>query len=163
MKTEDTDTEKYKTILLKRAFTLPVETVWKAWTDPESMKKWYGPKGFTCHYAEIDLREGGKYLNCMKSEDGKEYWGTGTFKEIVPQRKLVYTDSFSDNKGNIIPASDLQMPGEWPLELIITIELEDLGGRAYLTLKHEGIPPEAADDCVKGWEESFDKLEANLK
>jgi uncharacterized protein YndB with AHSA1/START domain len=99
----------------------------------------------------------------MKSEDGKEYWGTGTFKEIVNQQKIVYTDSFSDSQGNVISASDLQMPGEWPMELMVTIQLEDLGGKTSFSLFHEGLPAEAADDCAKSWEESFDKLEAAMK
>jgi uncharacterized protein YndB with AHSA1/START domain len=83
--------------------------------------------------------------------------------EFVPEKKLVLTDSFSDSKGNVISASDLDMPGDWPREMLITFELEEADGATKLKLRHEGIPEEAHDDCVKGWNESFDKLERNVK
>ena len=54
------------------------------------------------------------------------------------------------------------MPGDWPKELLITFELERSGWRHKLRLHHEGIPEEAHDDCVKGWNECFDKLEENI-
>jgi uncharacterized protein YndB with AHSA1/START domain len=151
-----------KELTLTRVFNLPVSKVWAAWTDPETCKKWWGPKDFTCPYSAIDLKVGGKYLSCMRSANGDEYWSTGTYKEIIPNKKLVLTDSFSDNKGNVIPASELNMPGEWPLELQVTITLEENDGKTKMTLKHEGLPPEMLSDCETGWQESFDKLE-NLK
>lgn len=166
METKNNDTTtvgKQKTVLITRTFDLPVSKMWKAWTEPESFKKWWGPKDFTCPQSSIDLKVGGKYLSSMKSSDGKEFWSTGTFKEIIPMKKIVYTDSFSDSKGNIIPASDYGMPGEWPNELVVTLTLEEVDGKTKMTLRHEGIPEESYDDCVTGWQQSFDKLENNLK
>jgi hypothetical protein len=55
------------------------------------------------------------------------------------------------------------MPGDWPMEMLITFELEEADGATKLMLTHEGIPEEMHDDCVKGWSESFDKLEENVK
>jgi uncharacterized protein YndB with AHSA1/START domain len=111
----------------------------------------------------MDVRPGGKYLHCMRSPEGQEFWSTGVFKEIVPNKKLVCTDSFSDEKGNIIPASDVHMPGEWPLELLITAEFEEKGGKTKIMLEHVGIPAEMHDECVTGWQQSFDKLQENVK
>lgn len=152
-------------LVITRVFDAPPELVWRAWTDPEHSKKWWGPKDFTCPFCRIDLKVGGKYLFCMKSKEGKEYWSTGTYIEIIPNKKLVCTDSFSDEKGNIVPASDLDMPGKnWPLEMFVTVTFEDLGGKTKMTLKHAGIPgAEMSDMTGAGWNRSFDKLAESLK
>jgi uncharacterized protein YndB with AHSA1/START domain len=83
--------------------------------------------------------------------------------EFIPDKKMVITDSFSDSKGNIIAASEYGMPGDWPRELLITFELEEADGATKLKLTHEGVPEEMHDECLKGWNESFDKLEKNIK
>ncbi len=150
-------------VVIHRVFNLPVKVLWLALTDAKYFKKWWGPKGFTCPSSEMEAKVGGKYLNCMRGPDGKEYWSTGTVKEFIPEKKLVLMDSFSDSKGNKIPASDYGLPGNWPQDLLITFELEEADGATKLKVLHEGIPGEAHDDCVKGWNESFDKLEENIK
>ena len=161
-----------KPINITRTFDLPVPKLWQAWTEPESFKKWWGPKDFSCPYISIDLKVGGKYLSCMRSGDGTEFWSTGVYKEIIPNKKLVCTDSFSDEKGNVIPASDLKMPGEWPLELLVTVTFDEAGarlndevgqGKTKMQLQQVGIPPEIYDECIKGWNQSFDKLEESFK
>ena len=149
-------------IVINKVFNLPVSVVWLAWTDAEYFKKWWGPRGFTCPSSKMEARVGGKYLNCMRGPDGKEYWSTGVVKELIPERKLVVTDSFSDEKGNIKPASEYGMPGDWPKELLITVYLEEADGATKMKLKHQGIPNEMREDCIKGWNESFDKLEENI-
>jgi len=149
-------------VVIHRVFDLPVNKVWRALTEAEEFKKWWGPRGFTCPSSAIEARAGGKYLNCMRGPDGKEYWSTGVVKEFKPGKKLVISDSFSDKNGNIKSASDYGMPGDWPRELTITFELEEADGATKLKLLHEGIPEEMHADCVKGWNESFDKLEENI-
>jgi uncharacterized protein YndB with AHSA1/START domain len=67
--------------------------VWKAWTDPERVKRWWGPKGFTAPVCKIDLRVGGKFLYCMRSPDGKDYWNTDVYRDIVERERIVSTDS----------------------------------------------------------------------
>jgi len=85
-------------------FDAPVELVWKAWTDPEHVMRWWGPKGYTSPASEIDLRVGGKYLWCMRSPEGQNLWSTGVYREIAPFERIVCTNSFSDEKGNVVPA-----------------------------------------------------------
>ena len=149
-------------ILIHRVFALPAAKVWQALTAPEYFKKWYGPKDFTCPYSVMEARKGGKYLNCMRGPDGKEYWGTGVVVEFIPEEKLVITDSFSDPKGNIISAAEYGLSGDWPRELLITFELQEADGATKLRLRHEGVPQEMYDECVKSWNESLDKLEKNI-
>jgi len=150
-------------IVIHRVFNLPVRVLWMAWTNPESFKKWWGPKDFTCPSSSMEPRAGGKYLNCMRGPDGKEYWSTGTVKEFIREKKLVITDSFSDPKGNPVPASDYGLPGDWPEELLITVTMEEADGATKLVLRHEGIPPEMRNECIQGWNESLDKLEKNIQ
>ena len=150
-------------IVINRVFDLPISKIWRAWTEAEEFKKWWGPKDFTCPSSKMEAKVGGKYLNCMRGPDGKEYWSTGVVKELIPERKLVVTDNFSDEKGNIKPASDYGMPGNWPKELLITVYFEEADGATKLKLRHQGIPDEMRDECMQGWNESLDKLEKNIK
>jgi predicted 3-demethylubiquinone-9 3-methyltransferase (glyoxalase superfamily)/uncharacterized protein YndB with AHSA1/START domain len=147
---------------ISRQFNLPVDKVWQAWTDPETFKKWCGPKDFICPHSSIDLKVGGKYLNCMQSAQGEKFWSTGVYREIVPNRKLVCTDSFSDEHGNVKSASDLNMPGDWPLELLVDLTFEEKDGKTMMHLRHEGLPTEMLEECKNGWQQSFDKLENNV-
>jgi uncharacterized protein YndB with AHSA1/START domain len=150
-------------LVIHRVFDLPIGKVWQALTEPEQFKKWWGPKDFTCPFCKMESRVGGKFLGCMRGPDGKEYWSTGVVKEIIPEKRLVVTDSFSDEKGNVKPASEYGMPGDWPEELLVTYELEEADGATKLTLQHDGIPDEMHDECVKGWNECFDKLGKNIR
>ena len=156
--------QKKEGILITRVFDAPRDLVWKAWTEPEHFKRWWGPKDFTCPFCEMDLRVGGKYLNCMRSPEGKEYWGTGVFREIVPMERLVFTDCFADEKGNVVPATHYGMSPYFPLEMLVIVRFEDLGGRTKMTLEHIGIPVGAdRDGAQQGWSESLDKLAESLK
>ena len=155
--------EKQKTLNIKRTLNLSIGTVWEALSMPETFKKWWGPQGYTCPECIIDFKISGKYLACMRAPNNKDYWSTGRFEEIVPMKRIVYSDSFADSTGKVIPASDVGMPGEWPMELKVTIELDGNDSKTILMLKHEGLPSEMLDDCMKSWNESFDKMEKNLK
>src|SRR5262245_7786359 len=151
-----------KTVSITRTFNRRARTVWEAWTAPESFKKWWGPTGYTCPYCNIDLRVGGKCVASMKDEAGKEIYSVGIFREIVPMKKLVYDDHFADSKGNIVPPSYYNMPGEWN-NVQVTVTLEENGGKTNMTMNQEGIPAEMYDDCITGWNQSLDKIEKNLR
>lgn len=148
-----------ESLIIERHFDAPREWVWRAWTEPARCKQWWGPKDFTTPHCEMDVREGGKYLYCMRSPEGRDYWGTGTYLEVVPFERLVYTDAFADAEGNPVPASHYGMDGDWPLEMRVTVTFEDAGAGTRLVLRHEGLPAGAMRDMTgDGWRESFDKL-----
>jgi uncharacterized protein YndB with AHSA1/START domain len=154
-------------LVIQRVFDAPRELVWKAWTEPEHMKRWWGPKGFDAPAAEIDFRVGGKYLLAMRSPEfqgGRVFWSTGTYREIVPFERIVCTDSFADENGNVVPASYYGMEADMPLEMLITVTLEEHEGKTKMTLRHEGIPagPER-DGANEGWSQSLDKLADYLR
>ena len=150
-------------LVIERVFDAPLELVWKAWTEPEHMMRWWGPKGYTAPACEIDFRVGGKYFNCMRSPEGQDYWSTGVYREIVPLERIVATDSFADEHGNVVPATHYGMTAEMPLEMLVTVTFEDLGGKTKLTLRHAGLPAEMRTDAGQGWSESLDKLAQSLR
>jgi uncharacterized protein YndB with AHSA1/START domain len=151
-------------IMIRRVFDAPRELVWKAWIDPEHFQRWWGPKDYTCPFCQMDLRVGGKYLNCMRSPEGQDFWSTGVYREIVPPERIVYTDSFADAEGNVVPATHYGMNPDFPLEMLVTVTLEDYEGKTKMTLKHSDLPAgEMGELTGAGWNESFDKLAENLK
>jgi uncharacterized protein YndB with AHSA1/START domain len=153
-----------RALVITRIFNAPREQVWKAWTKPEHMKRWWGPKGFTSPVSKIDLRVGGAYLSCMRSPEGQDFWSTGVYREIVPLERIVCTDSFADEKGSVVPASHYGMEGAFPLEMLITVTFEELDGKTRFTLRHDGIPAGQMSELTEaGWRQSFDKLAEVLK
>lgn len=153
-------TEERGRLFIQHIFAAPRERIWRAWTDPELIAQWWGPAGFTAPVIRIDLREGGRYLYSMRSPEGQDFWSTGEYREIVAGERLVFTDSFADAKGNVVPASTYGMSGNWPQELLVTVTFEEHEGGTKLTLRHEGIPAgEPLEQAEAGWSESLDKLE----
>jgi uncharacterized protein YndB with AHSA1/START domain len=149
-------------IFITRTFDAPREQVWKTWTDPELMKSWWGPKNFTAPVIESDFREGGRYLNAMRDAEGKTYWSTGEYKQIRKNEKIVVSDSFADENGNVVSGSYYGMPNI-PDETKLTVTFEDQGGKTKLTLRHGEFHPADAEACRSGWNETLDKFAAALK
>lgn len=151
-------------LVITRIFNAPRELVWQAWTDPAHFQRWWGPKGFAAPFCKMDLRVGGKYLFCMLSPEGQDYWSTGIYREIVPLERIVYTDSFADEHGNPVPPSYYGMGDDWPAEFLITLTFEAQQGKTKFTLHHAGIPAgDMGEMANAGWNESFDKLAASLE
>lgn len=163
----DQTRQKAREITISRQFNAPPAAVWKMWSDPELIKRWWGPKDFTSPSCVIDFRVGGKYVYDMKESaemGGRDLYSTGVFKKIDPYKEIVYTDSFSDEKGNAVPASYYGMTDDIPLELNVTVRFEDLGGKTRLTVTHEGLPAgEISEGASIGWNESMDKFETALE
>lgn len=97
-----------KVLILEREFNAPRELVFQAFSQAEHLKHWWGPRGWTLPVCNIDFRVGGVWHYCMKCEDknqgdfyGMESWGKGIYSEIQAPEKIVYTDYFSDEEGNI--------------------------------------------------------------
>lgn len=144
-------------IVIERFFDVPVDVIWQMWTQPEHFKNWYGPQGFTVPVAEMDVRIGGKHLFCMESPDGsRKMWSTGEYTEIVPNVRLVYTDSMADENGNVLLPSAFGMADDYPVTTEVTVLLEDLHGRTKMVVTHAGVPANGGAD--EGWEQSFAKM-----
>ena len=134
------------TLRLSRTFAARREKVFRSWTNPEELKKWWGPDGYSTPSAEIDLRVGGKYrLGMMKLPKGDIFYLAGTYREVRPPEKLVYT---------------WRWEAEPELgETLVTVEFHDRGSSTEVVLTHELFPNEKArQDHQKGWSSCFDKL-----
>ncbi len=150
-----------KDLVIKRTFDAPLEAVWNAWTNPEVVQCWWGPAEFSAPFVKSDFRVGGRYLYCMRSSEGEDYWSAGEFLEIEPMKRVVSTDYFSDKDGNLVMPFEYGFEGEWPEKLKVTVTFEEnFEGKTILTLWHSGFPNEEHQAQAKiGWQESFDKLE----
>lgn len=80
-------------LVLERVVDVPRDLVWKAWTEPEHVTKWFAPAPWTTVDCEIDLRPGGIFRSVMRSPDGNEFPNIGCYLEVVPNEKLVWTDA----------------------------------------------------------------------
>ena len=119
--------------VITRLFDAPREVLWKCFTEPERMKEWFGPKGSIVVASKMDLRVGGTHHYGMKAPDGSPMWGKFTYREIVPQQKLVFINSFSDEAGG---TTRHPLHKEWPLELLSVFTFEDQpGGKTKFTVR----------------------------
>src|SRR5262245_59904437 len=103
--------------VIARAFNVPRDELWKAWTDREQLMQWFGPKGFTMPVAKLDFRRGGTFLYCLESK-GHRMWGKFVYREILPPERIVLVNSFSDENGGI---TRHPMSPTWPLEMLSTL------------------------------------------
>lgn len=151
-------------VVIERIWDASPRLIWQLWTDPEHFKAWYGPDGATIPVAEMDVRVGGRRLLCMEVETPggpRQMWFTGEYLELVEDRRLVYTESMSDENGNVLAPEDLGMPDGYPTTTRVTVELEGLDGRTKMILTHTGVPEDSPG--AAGWEMAFDKLATHLQ
>ena len=143
-----------KEFVISRTFDVPREFMFKVWTDPEHMQLWWGPKGFTVVSSKMDLRPGGVYHYCMRSPDGHDMWGKFVYREIVKPERIVFVNSFSDEKGGLTrhPMS----PG-WPLEMLSTITFTEQAGKTTVTVRW--APLNATEEERKTFEAGFEGMQ----
>ena len=132
-----------------RKFNVAPAKVWRAWTDPEALKAWMAPDGaFTVRVLEADVRVGGRYRIIMRSPDGEENDVSGVYREVVANRKLVYTWAWKSTPER---------------ESLVTVQLRAAGEGTELTLKHEEFADaEARDRHNQGWVGCLGRLERLL-
>src|SRR5580704_2288009 len=155
--------------VISRVFDAPRELVWKAFTDPEHMKEWFGPTGSVVVASKMDFRVGGTYLGAMRDPAGNVMWAKFVYREIVAPERLVWEHSFSDENGGLTrhPFSPT-----WPLKLLTTVTFDEpLKGQTGLTLRWSPLDAtaeeqktfDAAQDGIRGgWGGTFERLTAYL-
>ena len=111
-------------VVITRIFDAPREFVFKAWTDPKHMARWWGPMGFTNPICELDARVGGAWRIVMRSPAGIEYPCGGVYREIVEPERLVFTNIATDNEGNPV------------LDGLTTVIFAEHGGKTKQLCKH---------------------------
>lgn len=150
-------------VVITRLLEAPRELVFKAFLDREQVVRWWGPKGFSIPFCELDPRPGGTFRYCMRSAEGRDFWVRGTYREIVAPERIVFTDSMTDESGNPVHPSHYGMGGDWPMEVRTTVSFAETEGKTALTLRmHVARPVAERDGVVEGWNESFDRLAGHL-
>ena len=149
-------------LVITRVFNAPRELVWRAWTDPRILKKWWGPRGVTNPTCEWDARPGGKINIVMLAGKelgnfaGQKWPMNGTFREVTPQSRLVYTSNALDDIKDVL------------IETEVTIDFEDLRGKTKMRLHivvtkaDEKKAAFALQGMEVGWNQQIDKLNEEL-
>lgn len=137
-----------RVLVITRIFDAPRDLVWKAWTEPERMVRWFGPRGFTSTVIKADFRTGGAYRLHMRSPEGNDHWLQGVYREIVEREQLVSTYAWADAEGK--PTRP---------ETLLTVTLEDRSEKTLLTLHQAVFESVTARDLHNGgWSSSLDRL-----
>lgn len=139
-------------LVITRIFDAPRSLVFRAWTDPEHMVQWLGPQGFSSKILKSELRVGGAYRFHMRDPQGGDHWQQGVFREIVEPEKLVFSYEWANAQGQATRP-----------QTVVTILLEEMGGKTRLTLRQglfESVT--ACDDHRGGWNSSFERLAEHL-
>jgi len=134
-------------IVLTRVFDAPRQMIYDAWTKPELLKRWFGPRGWSLVVCEVDLKVGGKWRFVLRGPDGKEMGMRGVYRELVPPERDVHTESFDD----------------FPGESLVTGVLVEVDGKTTMTATILYLSQEVRDAVLKsgiehGAAETYDRL-----
>lgn len=154
-------------LVFTRVFDAPVERVWRAWTDPEQVMRWWGPQGFTCPLAKIDFRVGARSLVCMRAPKefgGQDMYGTWTYTKIVPLRQIEYLHHFADKDGTRVEPATLGLPPDMPEEVRNLVTFKAAGdNQTEITVTEYDWPVGQMMELSKqGMEQCLDKMAASF-
>lgn len=150
-------------VVITRVFDAPVEKIWKAWSDPVYLRRWWGPTGFTAPSAEMDFRVGGASLVCMRAPaeyGGQDTYHTWTYTRIDPYERIDFVSNFADKDGAHLDPAAMGMPPGVPHDVphVVTFEASSEGG-THMTVTEYGYTTEHARDLSRaGMEQCLDKL-----
>jgi len=134
-------------LVITRIIDAPRSLVFKAWTQPEHIVRWWGPRGFTHIDSEMDIRVGGTYRFGMRSPQGTEHWKRGVYREIVEPERIVFSFAWEAPDGTL---------GH---ELLTTVTLDEQGTQTRLTLRQTGFDAtEWRDGHQQGWASTLDRF-----
>lgn len=140
-------------LLITRTFDAPLELVFRVWTTRDHMMRWLGPKDFTCTHLDYDFRVGGKWRSCIVAQQYGESWMGGVFKEIEPNRRIVYTFAWEGEDDD-----------EYSLETIVTVTFVRDGEKTIQSFHQTPFSSvESRDSHVEGWGESLDREQAYVE
>lgn len=158
-----------KDFVISRVLDAPRDLVWRVFTEPEHMKQWWGPKGFTVAVANMELRPGGTFHYLLKAPDGTPMWGRFVYREIVAPERIVFINSFSDEAGGV---TRHPLAPDWPLEMRSVFTFEEVpGGKTRFTVRwapHNATPREREvfdsghASMMQGWSGTMEQLETYL-
>jgi uncharacterized protein YndB with AHSA1/START domain len=147
-------------MIATRRFDAPLERVWQAWSDPDDVKRWWGPEGFTAPLCRMDFREGGTTLVSMRSGEGWELFNTWTYRSIRPMERIEFVNRFADADGNQVSPADLGLPPTIPDEVPHEVSFSRVDDATTEVTVHEFGYPDAqsAEMSKAGMEQCLDKM-----
>ncbi|HZA05607.1 MAG TPA: SRPBCC domain-containing protein [Propionibacteriaceae bacterium] len=152
-------------VLVVRELDAPPDQAWRAWSDPEQIRQWWGPIGFTCTRADVDFRVGGSTLVTMQAP--AEYGGFSmhnrwTYTAITEPSRIEFVSTFADADGNVVDPAAVGIPPGVPAEVPHVVDLEPLpDGRTRVTVTEYGYTQEdARAQSQLGQEQCLDKMQA---
>ncbi len=158
----DTTSVKKEQLVVTRIIDAPIDVVWDAWTQPEHVMPWWGPKDYTSPSCKIDLRVGGKYIFAMqapKEQGGQVSYTAGVYQRIKPLELLEFTQGLSDAKGNRIDPAQIGMPPDFPAELHTVVTFRPRGDMTEITITQDGwTPSQMFVYALAGTQQQTDKL-----
>ncbi|MGZ3872684.1 MAG: SRPBCC family protein [Mucilaginibacter sp.] len=148
-----------KELLITHLFDAPRESVFHAWTDPGMLKHWYAPDGCTIEFKSITVEQGGHFHSCIHDPVHGDCWITGTYLEVTPPEKLVFTMALSNENGHAASALEAGKPEDWPAELVTTVTFEPIGDQTKATI-HQTVPEQEArkTGAYQSWIKMCNKL-----
>jgi uncharacterized protein YndB with AHSA1/START domain len=154
-------------LLFERDFDAPAAAVYAGWTESALLRSWWGPSGFTCHRADVDVRVGGTSIVGMRAPPewgGVELHNSWTYGVAEPGRRLEFVLRFVDASGKVVTPQSLGIPPGVPEQVPHTLTFTELGGgRSRLTVLESGYgSEEAVTTSRRGLEQTLDKLAAVL-
>lgn len=139
-------TRKDISLKIVRDFEAPTSLVFRVWSTPEHMLRWWGPRDFTPHSVKMDFRPGGAWRACIRSPEGQDYWMGGIYREVLEPEKLIFTFAWDEDGA---PGADT----------LVTVSFADIGGRTRLTFHQTPFETiEERDSHQDGWGECLDRL-----
>ncbi len=150
---------------LTRTIDASVENVWRAWSDSALVKQWWGPRVFTCPVANMDFREGGTSLVCMRAPaefGGMDMYNTWHYTKIVSHERIEFTQHFSDANGNQIEPTTIGLPPDIPSAVPHVITFKPTGqNKTELSITEFGYSnPDTVAMSKSGMAECIDKMQA---
>jgi uncharacterized protein YndB with AHSA1/START domain len=141
-----------RVLVITRVFDAPRALVFKCWTEPQHLVRWWGPNGYTTPVCELSGKVGDPYRFLMRAADGREVWWRGVIREMVEPERIVWTCSVHQTDGTLVSS-----------ETVLTVTLEEQGAKTKLTLR-QGVfdSDENHKAHESGWSEALARIAAYL-
>jgi uncharacterized protein YndB with AHSA1/START domain len=139
--------ERERELLITRIFDAPRDLVFRAWTEPDRVARWWGPQGFVTAYCNMDVRPGGAFRVCMRSPAGAEHGKQGVYREVIEPERLVFTFAWEDAEGK---------PSH---QTLVTVTFAECGDKTELTLHQADFETVARrDEHQRGWTSTLQRF-----
>jgi uncharacterized protein YndB with AHSA1/START domain len=150
-------------VTITRTLDAPRELVFRMWSEPQFLTRWYAPRRCVLEVLHFDFREGGEFRYRIREPDGSGCLCSAIFTEITAPKRIVYTMCFSDEQGRFVTAKSVGADPDWPDRTTVTVTFVETDGRTTMTL-HQTVPESIAKrtGAYPSWVEMLERLSEAL-